>query len=252
LFSFCRWITVAALDDLQERTMAKPTNVISHWHQLIENFQASSLEFYASVEHAVEARAVPETTPSRIEHKEAGLVSAKRQYLRMHRGKYAFDICAAPFGNGFFVSWWYTEPPLKFGFLYTLAFAVAVFFLLNIAGVIGLAIGGAIGGFAFGVFVSGSCALLGVPALLWSLGNAIRQGAIGGENTVLGMPLVGRLYELIFAPDTFSALDTALMFQDAVHNAVLEVLDCMTAAKGVRALSEAERKPALKRFAATV
>ena len=44
------------------------------------------------------------------------LASANRQYLRMHRGKHAFDICAAPFGNGFFVSWWLTEPPLRFGF----------------------------------------------------------------------------------------------------------------------------------------
>jgi hypothetical protein len=40
------------------------------------------------------------------------------------------------------------------------------------------------------------------------------------------------------------------MFQDAVHNAVLEVVDCITASKGVRALSEAERKPIMKRFGA--
>ena len=37
------------------------------------------------------------------------IASAKREYLRMQRGKYAFDICAAPFGNGFFVSWWFTS-----------------------------------------------------------------------------------------------------------------------------------------------
>ena len=232
--------------------MAKPTNVIAHWHQLIENFQASSLEFYAAVERAVEARAVPESTPSRIEHKEAGLASAKRQYLRVQRGKYAFDICASPFGNGFFVSWWYTEPPLKFGFLYSLVFFLGVFFTLNVAGSIGLAIGRAMGGLAFGVLLSAISAFLGVPALLWCVGNMIRRGEIGGESAILGMPLVGRAYEVIFAPDTFYSLDTALMFQDAVHNAVLETVDCMTAAKGIRAVSESERKPVLKRFAATV
>src|SRR5579871_3130501 len=106
--------------------MPKQANVISHWYQLIENFQTSSLEFYKSVETAIERRAVPENQSARVEHKESGLASAKREYLRMHRGKHAFDICAAPFGTGFFVSWWLTEPPLKFGFLYTIAFFVGV------------------------------------------------------------------------------------------------------------------------------
>ena len=35
----------------------------------------------------------------RVEHKEGGLASGNREYLRMHRGKHAFDICAAPFGT---------------------------------------------------------------------------------------------------------------------------------------------------------
>lgn len=231
--------------------MAKPTNVISHWHQLIEDFQASSLEFYASVERAIVDRAVPETQPSRVEHKEAGLASAKREYLRMHRGKHAFDICTAPFGNGFFVSWWFTEPPLKFGFLYTLAFIFGVLIAMNFVGGIGLAIGAATGGYAFGILMGGAFALLGVPALLWFVGNAMRTGATGGESTVLAMPLVGRIYERIFAPDMFYAMDTALMFQDAVHNAVMEVVDCMTAAKGLRTLTEAERKPVMKSFGAS-
>jgi hypothetical protein len=85
--------------------MAKQANVISHWYQLIENFQASSLGFYQSIEEAVERRQVPEKHSARIEFKEGGLASSNRQYLRMHRGKHAFDICAAPFGTGFFVSW---------------------------------------------------------------------------------------------------------------------------------------------------
>src|SRR5580658_7581549 len=100
--------------------MAKQANVISHWNQLFENFQTSSLAFYQSVETAIKERAVPETQGTRVEHREGGLASASREYLRLHRGKYAFDICAAPFGKGFFVSWWFTVPPLAWGFLYTL------------------------------------------------------------------------------------------------------------------------------------
>jgi hypothetical protein len=38
------------------------------------------------------------------------------------------------------------------------------------------------------------------------------------------------------------------MFQDSVHSAVLEVLDQATEAKGLKALSELERKPLLSDF----
>ena len=232
--------------------MAKQANVISHWYQLIENFQASSLEFYNSVEKALEARSVPELHWARVEHKEGGLASAKREYLRMHRGKHAFDVCAAPFGTGFFVSWWLTEPPLPFAILYTLGFLFGLVIAINIAFGIGLAAGAAMGGYAFGMFLALSCSFFGVPALLWVLGNAIRHQSIPGESTVLAMPLVGSVYARIFAPTTYYSMDTALMFQQAVHNAVLEVVDCMTASKGIRSLSEAERKPVLKKFAASV
>ena len=231
--------------------MAKQENVISHWDQLIENFQASSLEFYNSVEKALEGRAVPEIHWSRVEHKEGGLASAKRQYLRTHRGKYAFDICAAPFGTGFFVSWWFTEPPLAFAFIYTLAFLFGVVIAMNVAFGIGMATGAAMNGYALGILFGGCAAILGVPAFLWLIGSGIRQGTIPGESTVLAMPLVGPLYERIFAPATFYAMDTALMFQKAVHQAVLDVIESITAAKGIRALTESERKPVMRRFGAS-
>jgi len=228
--------------------MAGQPDYISHWGHLFENFQTPSLAFYESVEAAVQARAVPETQPSRIEHKEGGLASAKREYLRLHRGKHAFDICAAPFGNGFLVSWWFTEPPLRFGILYTLAFLFGLLIVMNIAFGIGAAFGAAIQGVFLGAFFGGCFAFLGVPVLLWLLGYAMRLGRIEGESTVLAMPLIGRVYEKVFAPPTFYALDTALMFQEAVHNAVMQVIDCVTENKGIRALTEAERKPIMKRF----
>jgi hypothetical protein len=232
--------------------MAQQVDYIAHWHQLIENFQASPLEFYQSIEFAVQTRAVPEIHWTRVEHKEGGLASGNRLYLRMHRGKTAFDICAAPFGSGFFVSWWLTQPPLRFGFLYTLAFLAGVGFAMNIAAGIGFAFGAVSGGMTSGALFSLCFAGLGVPALLWFLGNALRHGAIKGESTVLAMPLIGWVYERIFAPETYYSVDTALMFQDAVHKAVLDVVDCMTTQNGLRALSEAERKPIMKKFAASV
>lgn len=86
-----------------------PTRFISHWYGLIENLQTSPREFYASVEAAIQRRQVPNALMSRIDWPEAGLFSAKREYLRVRRNEYIFDICGAPFGNGFFVSWWLGE-----------------------------------------------------------------------------------------------------------------------------------------------
>src|SRR6202051_332979 len=143
--------------------MPKQVDAISHWHQLFENFQASSLEFYSSLETAIKARSVPELHAARIEHKEGGLASANREYVRMHRGKHAFDFCAAPFGTGFFVSWWFTEPPLKVGFLIA----------TNVAYGIGFALGMGLSGFAAGIFFAGCAVFLGMPLLLWFLGNAL-------------------------------------------------------------------------------
>lgn len=228
--------------------MAKPANVIWNWNHLIENFQASPQDFYKAFEAAVATRVVPETHWIRVEHKEGGLASANREYLRMHRGKHAFDICAAPFGTGFFLSWWFTEPPLKFGFLYLIGFLLCLMIIVTMVYSIAFGMGMAISGFGFGVFLSGAGVFVGVPLLLWFLGNALRSGAIAGESTVLAIPLVGWIYERLFAPTTFYSMDTAIMFQKAIHNAVLEVMDCMTAGKGVRALTEAERKPVMKHF----
>ena len=231
--------------------MAKPAKVISQWCQLLEHFQASSQDFYQEFERAVESRAVPQTHWARVGHKEAGIGSGSREYLRMHRGKYAFDICAAPFGNGFFVSWWFTEPPLPFGWVFTLAFFVCVIIAMYFIGGIGLAIGGMLFGLTYGSMIGGLFAVVGTPLMLWLVGNWIRHGQIKGESTVLGMPIVGYVYERVFAPTTYYSIDTALMFQQAIHNSILEVVDSMTATQGIRGLSAAERKPVMKYFSAS-
>ena len=221
--------------------MARIQSVVSHWDQLIENFQTSSLGFYEAVEQALHRREVPEFKTSRVEFKEAGLMTAKREYLRIVRGKYTFDICAAPFGTGFFFSWWLNEPASPYGPLYLAVFLVCEFILFSIL----IAIGTRMGGFIFGCFVS----LVGTPGAALALGYCARQGILDRlEEYILVTPLLGRLYERIFTPATYYVVDTQLMFQQAVHNAVLEVIDEVTSAKGVRVLSEFQRKPTLKSF----
>lgn len=62
------------------------------------------------------------------------------------------------------------------------------------------------------------------------------------------VPLIGFFVRWLVRPITYYTFDTALMFQSAVHAAVLEVIDAATSEKGIRALSELERKPILREF----
>ncbi|HKO56339.1 MAG TPA: hypothetical protein VJ276_10710 [Thermoanaerobaculia bacterium] len=65
---------------------------------------------------------------------------------------------------------------------------------------------------------------------------------------LLGIPYLGALLMLLFFRDTYYRVDTRLMFQEAIHSAVLEVVDAMTTAKGIRALSDTQRTPTLNKI----
>jgi hypothetical protein len=162
--------------------MAKPSYIISHWSTMLEGLEASPLEFFNAVELAIGDKNIPSIKLSRFVWKEGGILSAKREYLLVRRKDHVYDICGAPFGNGFFVSSWLGEQ---------------------------------------------------------------RSGVLA---FLFGIPLLGRLLQSLFKPTTYYQHDTALMFQALVHSAVTEVVDSLTKAKGLRALSDDERKPEIRNF----
>jgi hypothetical protein len=84
--------------------MAEQTQMLSHWSQHVEGLNQSTQQFYAMVEAAVEKRKIPDVKFSRVDFKEGGIFSSSREYLRIARGDLRYDICGAPYGNGFFVS----------------------------------------------------------------------------------------------------------------------------------------------------
>ena len=92
--------------------MSSSTEVISRWSTLIENFQYSPQRFYEQVAIAVGERQIPDASIATVNFKEGNFLTAKREYLRIYckRDVY-FAICGAPYGTGFFVSWWLLEPP---------------------------------------------------------------------------------------------------------------------------------------------
>jgi hypothetical protein len=209
--------------------------ILSHWYQLVDGLAYSSQEFYAGLTDTLEKRGIPDAKVSTVEHTEGSMGSGVRLYLRVERKELTFDICAAPFGRGFFVSWWLVR-------LIGPWIGYAVFLLIGGMALWGLLLK------VCGPFLGTFLMLVLGPMLLLGFAGVVRRGFFEIENEILAIPVLGYLYNKIFKPFTYYRTDTELMFQSAVHAAVLEVLDGITTAKGVRALSELERKPILREF----
>jgi hypothetical protein len=206
---------------------------LGRWSILVEGFQASPLACYTAIEEAIQRREIPGVRISRVMFKEGGFLSAKRIYLRVSWKRLGFDICAAPFGTGFFFSWRLgkVRPSNFFGCLTLLLLgcAVGVLFLLKellrTEAPLGFSETLALGLFLFLAF--------------WVLRKAIRKKCLFSEDAILDMPLIGSLYDRFFRPSTYYKLDTIDIFQKAVHAAILEIVNdaIRMRGKGLRALA---------------
>ena len=206
--------------------------VLSNWSTLVEGLSASTQDSYDELETALEAREVPDLAISRVEYSESGIASAKREYLRIQRKEFVFDVCAAPFGKSFFFSWWMAIPPLPLAPLWTLGFFFAVVF------------GSTLVWFPFRESCFGVVVLVLAPLMLTILFlTLMKVGVVFSERVALRIPLVGWLYRLIFSPPTYYNADTQAMFEASVHQSLLDVIDGKISAQGLRALAPEDRRP---------
>jgi hypothetical protein len=209
--------------------MARPGEVISHWHHFVEDFNTSTVEFYINLEEVLNSKEAP-VKPQKLDWSEGGILSAKRQYLRATYGRYSFDICAAPFGKDFFFSWWLTKRRPESALTMGCATMIGMLFLL----VILIKLAGPIIGFILFIVALG---------IGWTLlANGSLPGAEFVDDMMLGLPIVGALYARFIKPATYFTEDTRLVFQEAVHTMVLHQVDHALNAKGARALAPDETK----------
>lgn len=209
--------------------------VLSHWSTLIENLEGSPLTFYQSVGEALAKRQIPESDETRTEHREAGLLSAEREYMRVSRETFLFDVCASPFGTGFFVSWWLVEEAPKLNPIVRLA---ALLLMLATAAYVLT---------TFGIVI-GILAVMALAGAGMATVYALSSNGQMNDTTFRALPILGNLYVWLFRPATYYRIDSMEMFQKAVHSSVLEVIDGMTSAKGLRALAPVDRQPILTEF----
>ena len=223
---------------------AKPVEFISHDPLLIEAMRFSSQEFYARVEEALAARQIPDACVTRVDWREGGPLSARREYLRIQRERFVFDVCAAPFGTGFFVSVWCAERPLRIGIIMWCL-------LIGVLGAVSLSM--SLYAFQFHVLLMKYLGLdwEGATFAFFGFLAAALVGAVitVGSNLdlfMIGVPVVGVVYEKYFRAITYYRQDMMSMYKAAVQAAVKEIINEITKAQGISPRSEFEHKPIMR------
>ncbi len=83
-----------------------PTDIVSHWNHMLPGLNQSSDDFYNTIQNRIADEGLREIKIERVTLSEGGIFSNRREYLQIRRSERVFHICAAPYGQNFFISWW--------------------------------------------------------------------------------------------------------------------------------------------------
>ena len=211
----------------------KPADVIEHWYALVPGFNTATKEFYEAIEKELKERQVPGLDIAYVDFAEGGVLSAKREYLRMTRERLVFDVCAAPFGKGYFFSCRFAEIPAVIRLWQLLVVLVGGLMTVILA-------------FKFLGLIFGTIALVaGSVFLIYTLRNAVGLGLKDLDATLIKSPIVGPIYENWFRKETYYRHDTRLMYCDTVNTVVKAKVEETTGIKGIKLIRFNEYSPIL-------
>jgi hypothetical protein len=209
----------------------KPEELRPPTYTLIDGFETSTDSFYQGIEEELQNRKVPGLELQRVDFREGGPLSAKRDYLRMRRERLTFDLCSAPFGTSWFFSYRFCEIPAPF----PLAQLLIVIALTAALAAGYLAIFGPVwGGVTIGMTVLGFALLLR---------NTLTLGFDDFDAWLLTVPVFGRVYELLFRKETFFRQDTRHMYVEMVERIIQAKIKEVTAAEGIEKVEFIEARP---------
>ena len=186
----------------------KKTNVIKQWYVLFDNFETPAGEFYEVIESDLNVRDLTGLELSRVEYAEGGLLSAKREYLRMRRERLVFDVCAAPFGTLWFFSCRFAEIPVE------IRLWEVVVLLLCLSGTVWFYAS------LFGIILGPILFVASLLSLLVLMRNTVSLGMQDVDAALLQIPVVGAFYERFLRVETYYREDTRLAYIDIVDKIV--------------------------------
>lgn len=209
----------------------KPEEIRAPTYALIDNFKTSSDEFYKTIETELEARNMPGLELTRLDYREGGMLSARRDYLRMRRERLTFDLCSAPFGTSWFFSYRFCEIPAPFP-LFQLLLVLCLISGIGLGYV--TLFGGLWGGIIIGMTVVGFALVLR---------NALTLGFEDFDAWLLAVPVFGRVYEILLRRETFFRQDTRFMYAEMLERVIQDKIREVTAAEGIERVDFMEAKP---------
>lgn len=155
----------------------------------------------------------------------------------MLRERIAFDICAAPFGSGFFFTCRTAEIPLAFK-LWEL---LALLLLLPVALSFCIQMYVRLFGFVNGAFFLVITAI----ALIYFLRNMVALGLSDLDRVLMRLPVIGTAYMLFLRKESYYRVDASLCYLHLVPTLVKRLAEEVTAANGIKLLEQYELSPVL-------
>ncbi len=218
----------------------KSADVIDHWYVLVPGFNSSTKEFYEAVEKELKERQVPGLDIAYIDFAEGGVLSQKREYLRMTRERLVFDICAAPFGKAYFFSCRFAVIPAVIQIWQLLVVLAAFCICVFVSLVVSIKVFGVLTPFVwpFGWIVL-------IALVIYTLRNALAMGLKDLDATLIKSSIVGPIYENWFRKETYYRHDTRLMYCYTVNAVVKAKVEETTGAKGIKLVRYMENCPIL-------
>lgn len=216
----------------------RKADVLNHWIAFADGFSTSPSEFYAGLEKELGERQVPSMVMSRIEFSQGGLLSEKRIYLRMLRERLVFDVCAAPFGSGFFFSCRTAEIPVAIQWWHWPVFVGGAILTVS---VIWYVFAQVTGSFAWSLI--GLLFLVGT--IVYASRNAVALGLEDFDATLIKTPVIGPIYEVVFRRESYHRIDSRMCYLEVVPMLVKKLAEETTASKGVKLTRQYELAPVL-------
>jgi len=231
---------VKAGDFAMRRLNSQTAEVFTHWGTVLSSIQFSTQEFYARIEAEIKARQWPGVEFFRVKQSESGVLSHKREYLRVMRQRQVFDVCAASFGQDFFFTMREAEIKPQLTPVTLIILVLSLFLAFSFC----LSTFGRIPGFiGFGTL------LLGGVFLLF---NVLRMGLTRVDGVLMRIPVLGPVYEVWFRRSTtYFQHDARLVFLKLMDDLIKEHVDEETSGKGITLLSCFEHQPILQGFYTT-
>lgn len=187
-------------------------HLINHWFVLLDDFSASTTEFYDTITRELDSQRMPGLEISTVEIPEGGSLSNSRVYLRMRRERLFFDVCSAPFGTSWFFSCRFGEIPMK---LRAWEIVVMALLLVSIYGIFT---------WFFGTFWGSVLFTFNLVGAIFLLNALVAGGLHDLDSILLRIPVIGAFYECLIRRSTYYRDDTRSMYCTAVDRVIREAV----------------------------